>query len=79
MTMHIAKSRIVPLIAVGAASVAIGATPVASAAAGATGVQVNQTTDNAQIVATPGAAAQQAAQLQEPFGGDMGALLFHYR
>src|SRR4051794_2534342 len=31
---------------------------------------------NAQITATPGAAAQQAAQQQQPFGGDVGALLF---
>jgi hypothetical protein len=77
--MHIAKSRIVPLIIAGAALLPIAAAPVAGAAIGATGVQVNQTTDNAQIVATPGAAAQQAAQLQEPFGGDMGALLFHHR
>ena len=28
--------------------------------------------------AEPGAAAQQAAQLQQPFGGDTGALLFHH-
>jgi hypothetical protein len=73
--MHITSKRIVPLIA-SAAAVAIVVAPVASAT---TGVQVTQTTDNAQIVATPGAAAQQAAQLQEPFGGDMGALLFHHR
>ena len=33
---------------------------------------------NAQITAVPGAAAQHAAQLQQPFGGDMGALLFHH-
>jgi hypothetical protein len=40
----------------------------------ATGSTVHQTTGNAQITAKPGAAAQQAAQLQQPFGGDTGAL-----
>jgi hypothetical protein len=35
---------------------------------------VHQSQGNAQITATPGAAAQQ----QQPFGGDMGALLFHH-
>ena len=44
----------------------------------ATGSTMHQTTGNAQITAKPGAAAQQAAQLQQPFGGDTGALLFHH-
>jgi hypothetical protein len=39
---------------------------------------VQQSQGNAQITATPGAAAQQAAQQQQPFGGDIGALLFHH-
>ncbi|MGB8403749.1 MAG: hypothetical protein WCE30_06675 [Mycobacterium sp.] len=76
--MHITARKIVPLIA-SAAAVAIAVAPVAGAATFATGEQVTQTTDNVQIVATPGGAAQQAAQLQQPFGGDTGALLFHHR
>jgi hypothetical protein len=38
---------------------------------------VQQSPGNAQVTATPGEAAQQAAQNQMPFGGDSGALLFH--
>ena len=56
-----------------AASAAIALAPIASAA----DVSVQQSPGNTQITATPGAAAQQAAQQQLPFGGDMGALLFH--
>ena len=56
-----------------AASAAIGLAPIAAADA-----TVQQSQGNAQITATPGAAAQQAAQQQQPFGGDMGALLFHH-
>ena len=56
-----------------AASAAIALAPIASAA----DVSVQQSPGNAQITATPGAAAQQAAQQQLPFGGDVGALLFH--
>ena len=57
-----------------AASAAIALAPIASAA----DVSVQQSPGNAQVTATPGAAAQQAAQQQLPFGGDMGALLFHH-
>jgi len=57
-----------------AASAAIALAPIASAA----DVSVQQSPGNAQITATPGAAAQQAAQQQLPFGGDVGALLFHH-
>jgi hypothetical protein len=56
-----------------AASAAIGLAPIASA-----DVSVQQSPGNAQVTATPGAAAQQAAQQQQPFGGDVGALLFHH-
>ena len=56
-----------------AASAAIGLAPIASA-----DVSVHQTQGNAQVTATPGAAAQEAAQNQQPFGGDAGALLFHH-
>ena len=56
-----------------AASAAIGLAPIASAA----DVSVQQSPGNTQVTATPGAAAQQAALQQLPFGGDVGALLFH--
>ena len=62
----------VALLAI-AASAAIGLAPIAAADA-----TVQQSQGNAQITATPGAAAEQAAQQQQPFGGDMGALLFHH-
>ena len=62
----------VALLAI-AASAAIGLAPIASA-----DVSVQQSPGNAQVTATPGAAAQQAAQQQQPFGADMGALLFHH-
>ena len=64
-------SHVAPLAI--AASAAIGLVPIASA-----DVSVQQNPGNAQITATPGAAAQQAAQQQQPFGGDTGALLFHH-
>ncbi len=70
------------VVAAGAAAFAIAAAPMAAATTtgttNATGSTVHQTTGIAQITAEPGAAAQQAAQLQQPFGGDMGALLFHH-
>ena len=80
--MRIKVNRIAPLLAVGAAAVAIAAAPIAAAAptgtTNGTGSTVQQTPGNVQITAVPGPAAQQAAQLQLPFGGDMGALLFHH-
>ena len=57
-----------------AASAAIALAPIASAA----DVSVQQSPGNAQVTATPGASAQQAAQQQLPFGGDVDALLFHH-
>jgi hypothetical protein len=66
------KLRYVAPLAIAASAAAIGLAPLASADA-----TVQQSPGNAQIVATPGGAAQQAAQTQQPFGGDMGALLFH--
>jgi hypothetical protein len=78
MTMRIKMNRIAPLVAVGAAAVAIAAAPTAAATTGATGSTVTQFPGNAQITAQPGAAAQHAAQLQQPFGGDAGALIFHH-
>jgi hypothetical protein len=52
----------------------LGLAPIASA-----DVSVQQSPGNAQVSATPGPAAQEAAQTQMPFGGDSGALLFHHR
>lgn len=76
--MHIKVNRVAPLVAAGVAALAIAAAPTAAAATFATGSSVSQSPGNAQITATPGPAAQEAAQIQQPFGGDMGALLFHH-
>jgi ABC-type sugar transport system substrate-binding protein len=73
------KMLAVTTFAAGAlAAAAIAAAPTAAATTVATGLTVHQTPGNAQITAVPDAAAQQAAKLQQPFGGDMGALLFHH-
>jgi hypothetical protein len=64
---------IAALLAAGA--VTIGAAPIAAASTAST----VHTPGNAQLVATPGGVAQAAAQLQQPFGGDYGALLFRHR
>jgi hypothetical protein len=74
--MQIKMNRIVPLVASGAAALAIAAAPVAAAAP--TGTSVVQSPGNVQITAQTGGAAQEAAQLQQPFGGDTSALLFHH-
>jgi hypothetical protein len=66
------KLRYVAPLAIAASAATIGLAPIAAAEA-----TVQQTPGNAQVVATPGGAAQEAAQNQQPFGGDMGALLFH--
>ena len=62
-----------PWLAAAAIGGAIGLAPIASADA-----TVHQTPGNAEVTATPGPAAQEAGQLQLPFGGDTGALLFHH-
>ena len=67
------KLRYLAPLAIAACVAAIGLAPIAAADA-----TVQQSQGNVQITATPGAAAQQAAQQQQPFGGDMGALLFHH-
>ena len=67
------KLRYVAPLAIAASAAAIGLAQIAAADA-----TVQQSPGNAQITATPGAAAQRAAQQQQPFGGDMGALLFHH-
>lgn len=67
------KLRFVAPLAIAASAAAIGLAPIAAAA----DATMQQSPGNAEITATPGPAAQQAAQNQQPFGGDMGALLFH--
>ena len=76
--MHINMNRIVPLAVAGAAALAIAAAPTAAATTLATGSNVNQNPGNAEITAEPGAAASHATQLQQPFGGDMGGLIFDH-
>jgi hypothetical protein len=75
------KMRFIPLLAMAATAAAIGFAPVAAAAPTATtilsGSHVVQTPGNAEVTATPGAAAQHAAQLQYPFYA-YGGLLFHH-
>jgi ABC-type phosphate/phosphonate transport system substrate-binding protein len=78
MIMRITMNRILPLVAAGAAAAAIAAAPTAAATTGTAGSNVQQTPGNVQITATPNEAAQEAAQAQQPFGGDMGALEFHH-
>ena len=65
--------RYIAPLAIAATAAAIGLAPIAAAQA-----TVQQSPGNAEITATPGGAAQQAAQNQQPFGGDTGALLFHH-
>ena len=60
-------------LAIAASAAAIALAPIASADA-----TVQQHPGNAQITATPGAAAQEAAQNQQPFGGSPNALIFHH-
>ena len=63
---------IVSAVIAGTAAATIGFAPVALADA-----TVQHNPGNAQIVATPGSSAQNAATLQQPFGGNASALLFH--
>ena len=65
--------RYVTPLAIAACAAALALAPIASADA-----TVQQNPGNAQVTATPGPAAQHAAQQQLPFGGDTGALLFHH-
>ena len=59
--MQIKVNRIAPLVAAGAAAVAIAAAPSAAATTLATGSTVIQNPGNAEITAEPGAAASHAA------------------
>jgi hypothetical protein len=76
------KLRPIAPLAMAAAAAAIGFAPIAAAApagtAIATDATVHQGPGNAAITAQPGSAAQQAGQLQQPFGGDPNALLYHH-
>ena len=67
------KLRFIAPLAIAASAAALGLAPIAMADA-----TVQQNPGNAQVTATPGPAAQHAAQQQLPFGGDTGALLFHH-
>lgn len=68
------KLQFIAPLAMAAIAAAIGFAPIAAAD---TSAQPNS--GNAEITAQPGAAASEAAQLQQPFGGASGALLFHHR
>ncbi|MDT5084153.1 MAG: hypothetical protein QOI28_1023 [Mycobacterium sp.] len=65
--------RYVAPLAIAVSAAAIGLAPIAAADA-----TVQQSPGNAEVTATPGTAAQEAAQNQQPFGGDSGALLYHH-
>lgn len=67
------KLRYIAPLAIAASAAAIGLAPIAVADA-----TVHQSPGNAEVTVTPGVAAQEAAQNQQPFGGDWGALLFHH-
>jgi hypothetical protein len=67
------KLRYIAPLVMAASAAVLGLAPIASA-----DVSVQQSPGNAQVSATPGPAAHEAAQTQLPFGGDAGALLFHH-
>ena len=67
------KLRYFAPVAIAASAAVLGIAPIAAADS-----TVQQTPGDAQIVATPGQSAQNAAQLQQPFGGYPNALLFHH-
>ena len=73
------KLRLIAPLTIAGVAAAIGLAPIAAAAPGDTTTDstVQQSPGNAEVTAHPGAAANQAAEQQQPFGGDMGALLFH--
>jgi hypothetical protein len=64
---------VVASLAIAGSAAAIGLAPIAAADS-----NVHQSPGNVQLTATPGAAAHEAAQNQQPFGGDAGALIFHH-
>jgi hypothetical protein len=68
------KLRYMVRLAIAASVTAIGFAPLATAAT----TTVQKSPDNTQITVTPGRSAQNAARLQQPFGGNSSALLFHH-
>ena len=79
MTMHIKMNRIAPLVAAGAAALAIAAAPTAAATTG--GGRVHRAPEPRAMSRSPLGPARPhntPSQLQQPFGGDTGALLFHH-
>jgi hypothetical protein len=67
------KMRLIASLVIATAAATVGLAPIASADS-----TVRQTPGNAEVTAHPGAAADHAAQVQQPFGGDLGALIFHH-
>jgi hypothetical protein len=67
------KLQVFAPLALAATAAVIGFAPIAAA-----DTTVHQNQGNAEITAQPGTAASEAAQLQQPFGGDSGALIFHH-
>ena len=76
------RMRYIAPLAMAATAAAIGFAPIAAAAPTATtntgDATIVQSPGNAQITSQPGVAAQQAGQLQYPFFGYGGGLLFHH-
>jgi hypothetical protein len=76
------KLRVIAPLAMAATAAAIGLAPIAAAAPTGTldpdGTTVNHHPGNTEISVQPGPSASEAAQLQQPFGGAMGALIFHH-
>jgi hypothetical protein len=76
------RVRLIATFAMAATAAAIGLAPIAAAAPTGTasnggGSNVDQSPGNAQIVATPGASAVHAGQLQHPFYGFPPLALHH--
>jgi hypothetical protein len=67
------KLRYIAPLTIAASAAVLGLAPIASA-----DVSVHQSSGNAEVTASPGSAAREAAQSQMPFGGDSGALLYHH-
>lgn len=65
--------RFTAVLAVAACTAAVGLAPIAAA-----DITVHQNPGNAELTATPGPQARDAAQNQRPFGGWSDAWLFHH-
>jgi hypothetical protein len=64
---------IASMAAIAATAATVGFAPVALA-----DTTVHQGSGNSEVVVTPGQSAQNAASLQQPFGGNQSALIFHH-